>query len=126
MNTEGAGMTPHELSLLKEYMQDLIEQARQESFTLKQAGYREQDYGPEQALMDLLALLDDRIESEGVQIGLSEEFPHRMGEICQRAQVYIKDSVWLAKGLTRSSLTKDRVRAIAYKALLDYIKDETG
>ena len=119
-------MTPHEIGLLKEYTQDLIEQARQESFTFRQSGYKEQDYDPEQALLDLLALLDDRIESEGVQIGLSEDFPHRMWELCRQAQVYIKDSVWFAKNLGQSNLTKDRVREITYKALLDYIEKEPG
>jgi len=85
-------MTGHEIGLLKEYMQDLVEQARQESATLQTAGYKEQDYSPDQALMDLLAILDDRLESEGVQVGLSEEFRHRMWEICKQSLDHVEET----------------------------------
>ena len=54
-------ITEHQIGLLKVYMQDLVEQARQESRVLRTAGYAERDYVPEEALMDLLALLDDRM-----------------------------------------------------------------
>jgi hypothetical protein len=119
-------MTPHEVSLLKGYMQDLIEQARQDSFIFKQAGYREQEYDADHALMDLLALLDDRIESEGVQVGLSHEFPHRMWGFCQRAQVYVKDNLWFAQNWGQAKLTKSQIREVTYKALLEYIEKAPG
>ena len=45
-------MTGHEIGLLKEYMQDLVEQARQESAALHVAGYEPGDYTSEEALME--------------------------------------------------------------------------
>jgi hypothetical protein len=114
-------MTGHEIGLLKGYMQDLVEQARQESRTLQTAGYKEQDYTPDQALMDLLAILDDRLESEGLQVGLSEEFRHRMWEICKQSLDHVNETAWLKANLDQPAGTKAEVRSIAYQALLNYI-----
>jgi hypothetical protein len=114
-------MTGHEIGLLKEYMQDLVEQARQESATYQTVGYKEQDYSPDQALMDLLAILDDRLESEGLQVGLSEEFRHRMWEICKRSLDHVEETAWLKANLDRPARTKAEVRSMAYQALLIYI-----
>jgi hypothetical protein len=119
-------MNEHEIHLLKEYMQDLVEQARQESKMLGIAGYREQPYTAENALLDLLAVLDDRVESEGVQVGLAEDFPHRMWGICQDSRQYVKDTAWMVSNLGPGDVTKTRVREVAYKALLDFIKNELG
>jgi len=115
-------MTGHEVGLLKGYMQDLVEQARQESEIYRASGYRERDYTPDQALMDLLAILDDRLESEGVQVGLSEEFRRRMWEICKRSANHVKESSWLAANMAARHPTKAEVRATAYQALLNYIE----
>jgi hypothetical protein len=117
-------MTGHEIGLLKEYMQDLIEQARQESRVFGNAGYREEAYSPDQALMDLLAILDDRIESEGVQVGLSEGFPHRMWEICRKAERHVRDTAWLSANLDSQDQNKTQVRTISYRALLEFIEKE--
>ena len=114
-------MTGHEIGLLKEYMQDLVEQARQESATLQTAGYKEQDYSPDQALMDLLAILDDRLESEGVQVGLTEEFRHRMWDICKRSLDHVEETAWLKANLDSPARNKAEVRSMAYQALLNYI-----
>lgn len=116
-------MTGHEIGLLKGYMQDLVEQARQESLTFQMAGYKEQAYSPDQALMDLLAILDDRLESEGIQVGLSEEFRHRMWEICKQSLDHVNETAWLKANLDRPSHTKAEVRSIAYQALLSYIEN---
>jgi hypothetical protein len=114
-------VTGHEIGLLKEYMQDLVEQARQESRMFQTAGYKEQAYGPDQALMDLLAILDDRLESEGVQVGLSEDFTHRMWEICKRSLDHVKETAWLKANLDSPARTKAEIRSMAYQALLTYI-----
>ncbi|HTN43054.1 MAG TPA: hypothetical protein VMN77_04570 [Nitrospiria bacterium] len=115
-------MTGHEIGLLKGYMLDLVEQARQESMTYQTAGYQEQPYTPDQALMDLLAILDDRLESEGIQVGLSEEFRHRMWEICKRSLNYVKEESWLEANLSTSRPSKAEVRSIAYRSLLEFIE----
>ena len=115
-------MTGHEISLLREYMEDLVEQARQESVALHTAGYQEREYSPEEALMDLLAILDDRLESEGVQVGLTEHFRHQMWEVCQASRDYVKDSAWLELNLNPFHPTKGQIREIAYKALLIFIQ----
>lgn len=117
-------MTGHEIGLLKGYMVDLVEQARQESMTYRASGYREQPYTPDQALMDLLSILDDRLESEGVQVGLSEEFRHRMGEICTRSLDRVKESAWLEARQTEDPLTKAEVRSVAYRVLIDFIESQ--
>ncbi len=117
-------MTGHEIGLLRGYMQDLVEQAKQETMTLHLAGYQDRDYTPEEALLDLLALLDDRLESEGVEVGLSEAFRHRMWEVCKASGDYVKDSAWLETNLGRSRPTKDQIRTMAYKALLHYLNKQ--
>lgn len=119
-------MTGHEIGLLKGYMQDLVEQARQESRTYHTAGYKEQNYTPDQALMDLLAILDDRMESEGVQVGLSEDFRHRMWEVCKRSLDHVKESAWIAANMAMNRPTKAEMRTIAYEALLNFIERESG
>ena len=67
------------IGLLKEYMHDLVEQAKQEEAAHASFGFASQPYRADQAISDLLAILDDRIESEGVQVGLPVEFLHRCG-----------------------------------------------
>ena len=64
------------IGLLKEYMHDLVEQAKQEESAIHVFGYVSSPYRADQAISDLLAILDDRIESEGVQVGLAVEFLH--------------------------------------------------
>jgi len=117
-------MTGHEIGLLKGYMQDIVEQARQESALFNTAGFKENRYTPDQALMDLLAILDDRLESEGVQVGLSEEFRFRMGKVCKQARGHVNETAWLSVNLSETRLTKAEIQSIAYQALLKYIETE--
>ncbi len=114
--------TPHEIGVLKEYMLDLIEQARQEVQAQAAFGYRAADYNGDDAIMDLLAILDDRMESEGVQMGLTEGFAHRMWKICNQAREHVKNTVWLKANLGSTGTGKPEVRETAYKALLEYIR----
>lgn len=117
-------MTGHEIGLLKEYMQDLVQQARHETMTLHLAGYQQREYSSEEALMDLLAILDDRMESEGIQVGLTEAFRHRMWDVCRSSRDYVRDTTWLETNLNQPHPTKEQIRKITYGALLKYIQDE--
>ena len=81
------------IGLLKEYMHDLVEQAKQEEETTQAFGYSSPPYRTDQAISDFLAILDDRIESEGVQVGLPVEFLHQMWMLCNEAGNQIKETV---------------------------------
>ena len=113
----------HVIGLLKEYMRDLVEQARQEATAHEAFGFAAVPYPPDQAVSDLLAILDDRIESEGVQVGLPQDFLHDMWTVCDRARTFIKDQVWLEQNVgqvTSKALTRER----AYRALIAFIERE--
>ena len=110
------------IGLLKEYMHDLVEQAKQDEATMQAFGYASQAYRPDQAISDLLAILDDRIESEGVQVGLSVEFLHQMWTLCNQANAEIEGTVWLQRNLDGEPATKSRVREITYHALIEYLE----
>jgi hypothetical protein len=113
-------LTPHEIIVLKEYMEDLVEQARQE--TLGQVSkYSQKPYTYEDALMDLLAILDDRVESEGAQMGLADGFPHQMWELCNEVREDVRNAVWLSSNLDPVPPTKVKIREKAYRVLLEYI-----
>jgi len=73
-----AMISGHVMGILKEYMQDLVEQAKQDALAQERFGFAATVYWPDHAISDLLALLDDRIESEGMQVGLPEGFLHDM------------------------------------------------
>jgi hypothetical protein len=87
------------IGLLKEYMHDLVEQAKQEEAAHATFGFATQPYRPDQAISDLLAILDDRIESEGVQVGLPVEFLHQIWTLCNTANAQISETVWLQKNI---------------------------
>src|SRR5512135_1967587 len=72
----GMALSGHVVGLLKEYMRDLVEQAEQEATANESFGFSTAPYRSDQAISDLLAILDDRIESEGLQVGLPEDFLH--------------------------------------------------
>jgi hypothetical protein len=103
-------------------MRDLVEQAAQEAQTQQTFGFEPAPYRPDQALSDLLAILDDRIESEGVQVGLPENFLHDMWNCCNDAQRHITDSVWLESRASGAVASKAVIRELTYKALLDYLE----
>ena len=114
----------HLIGLLKEYTQDLVEQARQDDEAEQRFGFTPKTYRPNDALSDLLALLDDRVESEGVQVGLPQDFLHQMWMVCNDAGPRIADRVWLHLNLDRSSPSKATIRRLTYRALLDYLEEQ--
>ncbi|HXF93942.1 MAG TPA: hypothetical protein VNK46_14410 [Nitrospiraceae bacterium] len=115
-------LTGHMIGLLKEYMRDLVEQARQETEAQRTFGFAPAPYRPDQAISDLLAILDDRIESEGVQVGLPEGFLHDMWTLCQEAQAQVADRVWLESNVGQEGLSKAGIRELTYRALIEFIE----
>jgi hypothetical protein len=115
----------HVIGLLKEYMRDLIDQATQEQHSQEQFGFTPLPYRPDQAFSDLLALLDDRIESEGIQVGLSECFLHDMWTLCNEAVEPISNQIWLEANLDDGGMTKARTRELAYQALIQFIESRS-
>lgn len=110
------------IGLLKEYMHDLVEQAKQEEEAHAAFGFASQPYRSDQAISDLLAILDDRIESEGVQVGLAVEFLHQMWTLCNEADSSIAETVWLRKNLEGGNASKSEIRRHTYQALIDYLE----
>lgn len=115
-------LTGHTIGLLKEYMGDLVEQARQETEAQRSFGFTPAPYRPDQAISDLLAILDDRIESEGVQVGLPEGFLHTMWMLCNEAQAHVVDRVWLESNVGEQAASKARIRELTYRALIEFIE----
>ncbi len=113
----------HIIGLLKEYMGDLVEQARQETVEKATFGFSTSAYHPDQAISDLLAILDDRIESEGVQMGLPQDFLHAMWTVCDQAREFIQEEVWLQQNID-SAASKALTRERTYRALLGFIERE--
>jgi len=120
------GFSGHVIGLLKSYMRDLVDQAEQEMQSHEQFGFSSHPYRPDQALSDLLALLDDRIESEGIQVGLPNSFLHDMWTLCNEALSPISDRVWLEGNLGTQSPGKARMRELTYQALIDFIEARSG
>jgi hypothetical protein len=112
------------IGLLKEYMHDLVEQAKQEETTHASFGFISQPYRTDQAISDLLAILDDRIESEGVQVGLPVEFLHQIWTLCNQANSHISETVWLRKHLDQGTGSKAEVRAHTYQALIAFLESQ--
>jgi hypothetical protein len=121
----GMALSGHVVGLLKEYMRDLVEQAKQEVATHASFGFSATPYGSDQALSDLLALLDDRIESEGMQVGLPEGFLHQMWGLCNDARTQVAERVWMEINSSDQVPSKDTVRALTYRALLAVL-DSSG
>ncbi len=116
------GLSGHQIGLLKEYMNDLVEQARQEAAEQTTFGFAAAPYRPDQALSDLLAILDDRIESEGVQVGLPQGFLHEMWMVCNEAGAEVAQRVWLESNIGSEGASKARTRKLTYRALIDFIE----
>jgi hypothetical protein len=115
----------HIIGLLKEYMQDLVDQASQEARSQAQFGFSVPPYRPDQAISDLLALLDDRIESEGVQVGMPEGFLHDMWSLCNEALPHVSDRVWLEGNLDNQDIGKARTRELTYRVLIEFIESRS-
>ena len=103
-------------------MHDLVEQAKQEEAAHATFGFAIQLYRPDQAISDLLAILDDRIESEGVQVGLPVEFLHQMWTLCNTANAQISETVWLQKNIDGGDGSKAEVRQQTYHALITFLE----
>lgn len=117
-------MSGHIIGLLKEYMQDLVEQARQEAQAQEAFGFSAQPYQPDHAIADLLAILDDRIESEGVQVGLPIDLLHEMWRRCNEGRAQIAERVWLQRNLDAQSSSKARIRELTYASVIEYLERE--
>jgi hypothetical protein len=115
-------LSGHVVGLLKEYMRDLVVQAEQEAAAHESFGFSAPPYRSDQAISDLLALLDDRIESEGVQVGLPENFLHEMWSLCNEARSQITDQVWLDRNVGEQSASKAQVRQLTYQALMRFLE----
>ncbi|BCA54952.1 hypothetical protein W02_20920 [Nitrospira sp. KM1] len=115
-------LSGHVVGLLKEYMQDLVEQAKQEASAQQTFGFSTAPYRSDQAISDLLAILDDRIESEGLQVGLPENFLHEMWSLCNEANRHVTEQVWLDRNSLGQAASKATVREMTYKALIKYIE----
>ena len=115
-------LSGHVIGLLKEYMQDLVDQAGQETRADEQFGFSSAHYRPDQAISDLLALLDDRVESEGMQVGLPKEFLHQMWSLCNEASSQVTERVWLEGNIGNRVPGKAQTRKLTYRALLDFIE----
>ena len=116
----------HIIGLLKEYMGDLVEQARQESHAHQAFGFSAPPYQPDHAIADLLAILDDRIESEGVQVGMPLEFLHEMWRRCNEARGQVIDHVWMETSLDPPGSSKARIRELTYAALIKYLEEDSA
>ena len=119
-------LTGHVIGLLKEYMRDLVEQARQETEAQRSFGFTAAPYRPDHAISDLLAILDDRIESEGLQVGLPDGFLHQMWELCEEARPQVEEALWLQSNLSDATPSKTLTRERTYRALIEYIEKQTG
>lgn len=115
-------LSGHVVGLLKEYMRDLVEQAKQEASAQEQFGFSSQPYRPDQALSDLLALLDDRIESEGMQVGLPENILHEMWSFCNESGPHLAERVWLEGRVGSEPSSKARTRELTYQALIQLME----
>jgi hypothetical protein len=114
-------LSGHVVGLLREYMRDLVAQAEQEAAAHASFGFSSGPYRSDQALSDLLALLDDRIESEGIQVGLPDGFLHEMWTLCNEGQSKVGEQVWLETNSSTQPASKARTRELTYRALLDFI-----
>jgi len=117
-------LTGHVIGLLKEYMRDLVEQARQEAEAQRSFGFTPAPYRPDHAISDLLAILDDRIESEGLQVGLPDGFLHQMWKLCEEARPRIEEALWLQSNLSDATPTKVLTRERTYRALIEFIEEQ--
>jgi hypothetical protein len=115
-------LSGHLTGLLKEYMRDLVEQAKQETSAQEQFGFSKEPYRPDQALSDLLALLDDRIESEGMQVGLPNNFLHDMWSFCNESGPRLAERVWLELNVGPEPVSKARTRELTYRNLIQLME----
>ncbi|ULA62290.1 MAG: hypothetical protein LZF86_10151 [Nitrospira sp.] len=117
-----AMLSGHVIGILKEYMQDLVEQARQDTLAQERFGFAATAYRADHAISDLLALLDDRIESEGLQVGLPEGFLHEMWSLCNEARSQVADRVYVESNMEPQAGSTARTRELTYRALLAFIE----
>lgn len=115
-------LSGHVVGLLKEYMHDLVVQAEQEAAAHESFGFAASSYRSDEAISDLLAILDDRIESEGVQVGLPADFLHEMWNLCNEARTHVTYQVWLDWNYSEQPASKAKVRELTYQALMAFLE----
>jgi hypothetical protein len=115
-------LSGHVVGLLKEYMHDLVVQAEQEAATHQSFGFSQTSYRSDQAISDLLAILDDRIESEGIQVGLPHDVLHEMWSLCNEARDHLTEQVWLDRNVSDQPASKAKVRELTYHALIQFLE----
>ena len=118
-------LSGHAVGLLKEYMRDLVVQAEQEATANEPFGFTTSPYRTDDAISDLLAILDDRIESEGVQVGLPEDFLHQMWSLCNEARTEVSELVWLDRNSRDQPVSKAKIREMTYRALITVLEERT-
>jgi hypothetical protein len=94
----GMALSGHVVGLLKEYMRDLVEQAKQETAAHASFGFSATPYRSDQALSDLL------------------------WELCNDARAQVTERVWLDMNSSNQPSSKARVREMTYRALLAVIE----
>jgi hypothetical protein len=115
-------LSGHVVGLLKEYMHDLVVQAEQEAATHQSFGFSQTSYRSDQAISDLLAILDDRIESEGIQVGLPHDVLHELWSLCNEARDHLTEQVWLDRNVSDQPASKAKVRELTYHALIQFLE----
>ncbi len=117
-------LSGHVVGLLKEYMQDLVEQAKQETSEHESFGFAPVPYRSDQALGDLLSILDDRIESEGIQVGLPEGVLHELWSRCNELRSQVDEQVWLDLNAGAGAPSKALIRELTYRTLIKLMEQE--
>ena len=62
------------------------------------------------------------IESEGIQVGLPQEFLHEMWTLCNEARAQVADQVWLHSNISGRPSSKARIRDLTYQALIQFLE----
>lgn len=113
-------LSSFDIGLLEECMEKLVQAARLDGLSEVPTGGTR--YTPDDALMDLLAILDNRAERERRGGELTGVLSYHMWGICQRATGYVNETYWIEKNLSADVSTKAEIRSIAYQALSQFIE----
>lgn len=115
-------LSAYDFSLVKDCMKKLVQAAR-EDFPVSPSRFSEGSaYSPDEALMDLLAILDNRAEQERRGGELTGVLSQHMWGICRRATAYVNENFWIEKNLLEEVDSKAAIREITYRALSIFIE----
>ncbi len=121
-------LSAFDVGILEECMEKLVQAARLEGYSKvplqvsPEVFPMETRYTPDDALMDLLAILDNRAERERRGGELTGVLSYHMWGICRRATGYVNETYWIEKNLSADVSTKAEIRSIAYRALSHFIE----